>query len=119
MESKKEAVEDIITCATSKGWLPNDEISFQKMSGDVSEPLHRQGKVLLFINETLNHKGLPEVIVDPALELDKAQRLLETKFSKSELEEDAVKAKAWRFLAGRGFQPETIEQLIKGHNNGE
>jgi regulatory protein len=74
--------------------------------------LGRKGRGINFINEHLKKKGLPEISRDSSVELEKAQRLVENKYSDfSEMDQDQ-KAKVGRFLLSRGFEMEVVEKVI-------
>lgn len=108
-----EAVEQVLEWATDKGWLPNDEESYLVLAEKMSQGLHRRGKGMSYINKKLRSLGLPALKGNPELELEKAQALVETKFSTKDLNDFDIKSKAFRFLAGRGFSSETINQALK------
>lgn len=108
-----EAVEQVLEWATDKGWLPNDEDSFKLLAEKMSQGLHRRGKGLAYINKKLRSIGLPTLKGDPLLELEKAQALVETRFSDKDLKDPIVKSKVFRFLMSRGFNSETINQALK------
>lgn len=113
-----QVIEDVITWAGNKGLLPNDAASQILRSQEISENLGRKGKGQDFINKKLEALGLPVPHVNPELELEKARALVETKFSGIDLEDPTQKAKAFRFLMGRGFNPDTVQQVLKGMEDG-
>ncbi|MCC6138520.1 MAG: regulatory protein RecX [Bdellovibrionaceae bacterium] len=93
--------------AEKAGWLQTP----QALALKVSENLHSKNKSYFYIEEYLNSKGLPPVPRDSERELEKAQILLKSQFSKlSKSTEKDKKQQALRFLQNRGFDSETISK---------
>ena len=76
--------------------------------------LHRRGKGLRTVNQTLKNKGLPPVARDADKELEKARALLVKKFRNQTKLDLKDRQKAYRMLASRGFDFDTINAAIKG-----
>lgn len=109
-------VELAIQHGKNKGWIANNEATLNSLSEETANGLHRKGKGILFINEYLREKGLPEVSADSRVELEKALALVKNKKLNFEGLEDTesqkVKAKMARLLASRGFDNEVIGKVI-------
>lgn len=99
-----EEIEDALE--KCKTWLRPPE----QLSEVTAHALHRKRKGLYFINQYLRKKGLPSVKKDKDVELQKAQKILQTKYSKNLAPEQLSKAR--RFLMSRGFDSETIRECL-------
>lgn len=105
----EEEISNAIEKAKSSQWLGQPEEAAQQLA----DQLHRKNKGIEFINSTLAEKGLPSVSRDEALELEKAEALVKTKYSGfSEYTRDE-KIKVARFLTSRGFDSSTIRKVLK------
>lgn len=103
-----EEIQSALDHAESSGWLMTPE----SLALKVSEELHRKKKSHFFIEEYLKSKGLPSVPLDSERELEKAQILLKSQFSKlSKLPEKDKKQQVMRLLQSRGFDSETISKV--------
>lgn len=103
-----EDVDNVVEILKKRNWLPNDEEQALALAEKVAGTLHRKKKGLNYINGYLRQKGLPPVVKDEELELEKARALVKTKFRKLE----DVKDKAGRFLLARGFDSSTVRKVI-------
>lgn len=110
-EFSNEEVEMALSKAQDHNWLQAPE----KLSEQFAGQLHRKNKGIHFINSTLAEKGLPPVTRDEALELDKALKLVKTKYSGFSEFTREEKAKVGRFLASRGFDSSTVRKVIFNH----
>jgi regulatory protein len=107
-----EAVKEAIEKAYEYKWIKDPS----ELTEIFSRSLHRQGKGLRAVNVKLKAKGLPEVKKDSELEIEKARASLARKFKAQEPEiklDRPQKQKAYRFLANRGFDHETIMIVLK------
>ncbi len=104
-----EAVDVAIVKAEEQKWLKAPEELSQIMGGW----LHRRGKGLRTVNQTLKNKGLPPVARDADKELEKARALLVKKFRNQTKLDFKDKQKAYRMLASRGFDHDTISSALK------
>ncbi|MBN1516491.1 RecX family transcriptional regulator [Candidatus Sumerlaeota bacterium] len=113
----EDAVEHTLDHLTQRGYVNDAEYAART----VELRLHNGGKGPTKVRAELKAKGIPEELLDravPPLEEAEWQRqaaikLAEKKF-KTERETDPVKLKAkmYRFLAGRGFHSEAIHAAI-------
>lgn len=93
------------------------------MTENIVDRLNRQKKGIEQINHTLTEKGLAEVTEDRDAELEKAIDLVDKKMAQTlrsqtwkELgfdDKQKTKAKAFRFLATRGFTSEIIQSSFE------
>lgn len=104
-----EAVDIAVAKAEEQKWLKNPEELSQIMGGW----LHRRGKGLRTVNQKLKEKGLPPVARDADKELEKARALLVKKFRNQAKLDFKDKQKAYRMLASRGFDHDTISNALK------
>lgn len=108
----QEAIELAIEFAKDQKWLGNPEDLADKMA----RILHRKNKGISYINNYLKEKGLPPVLGDRDLELEKALALVKNRYSDfSELsfeEKRKEQARVARFLASRGFDSEIVRKVI-------
>jgi regulatory protein len=106
------AIEEAVMFAREKGWLGDAEVLAQKMAGR----LHRRNKGIEYINGFLEDKGLPGIVNDHDLELEKALALVKNKVSDlsglSSAEKRKEQVRIARFLAARGFDSETVRKVI-------
>jgi len=109
----REFSEDEIQAAIGKAkegrWLASPEDTAERLV----EQLNLKNKGINYINATLAEKGLPAVKRDEALELEKAQALVKTKYSGFSEYTREQKAKVARFLASRGFDLDTVRKVLK------
>lgn len=101
-------IEDAIQSAKDNRWLLEPEVIAQRMA----KALHQRHKGQRAINHKLREKGLPPVSVDPELELEKALRLAETRWSKVKNPDRKARDKVGRFLLGRGFDPSIVRKVV-------
>jgi regulatory protein len=92
-------------------WLENPD----KLAVQFADQLHRKNKGIHFINSTLAEKGLPPIERDEALELDKARKLVKTKYSDFSSYSRSELAKVGRFLTSRGFDLSIVRKVIFNH----
>lgn len=105
-------VEAALRTANKKGWLR----SKNEISERVVENLTKKGKGHAFIAQYLEAKGLPAPARDSNQEIEKARELIKSKLAKAgsfvyDLSNEE-KRKLSRFLASRGFDEETIQQVL-------
>lgn len=105
-------IDEAVDYGRDHGWIPDNEESQNKLANKLAESLHKKGKGILSINYQLKEKGLPPVETDSERELEKAMKLVATKFTEEQLTDRNVQAKAGRFLASRGFDMDTVRQVI-------
>jgi regulatory protein len=107
-----EAIEGAIQFARDQKWLGDENV----LAGRMANSLHRKNKGIGYINNKLKQKGLPTVTTDRDLELEKALTLVKNKFSGfsalSYDEKRKEQARVARFLAARGFDPDTVRKVI-------
>lgn len=111
-----EAVEAAMVKANDQKWLKDPSELAVIMGGW----LHRRGKGLRTVNQTLKQKGLPPLARDADQEIEKARTLLRKKFralsaagagaGKLDLKD---RQKAYRMLASRGYDHDTISLVIR------
>lgn len=81
-----------------------------------SRSLHKQNKGFFAVNRKLKDKGLPPIARDSRLELEKAREAFGRKFKPSPDSpplDRKTETKAYRFLANRGFDHDTIMLVLK------
>lgn len=110
-EFSSEEIELALEKARAQKWIENPE----KLSEQFAGQLHRKNKGIQYINSTLSEKGLPPIERDEALELDKALKLVKTKYSSLSNFTRKEKAKVARFLASRGFDSNIVRKVIFDH----
>lgn len=102
-------IDKAIQEAKDHKWLPETS----ELAERFANSLHQKNKGFLYINHQLTAKGLPQIEMNPELELEKAQRIVKNKypgdFEKLPREE---KARVARFLTSRGFDSSTIRRII-------
>lgn len=103
-----EAVNEAIEFAKDNRWLGDPSTLSQKMA----DILHRKNKGIHYINNYLREKGLPDVGVDRELELEKAMSVIKNKYKENFTFDRDERARVGRFLAGRGFDSETVRKVI-------
>jgi regulatory protein len=89
--------------------LIKDEIFLKNL---FAEHLHRRQKGIHAINRVLKEKGLPSADADLELELAKCHSLLLKKYDAATRLTPSERAKAYRFLAYRGFGSDVIKLAI-------
>jgi len=112
-EFPAEEIDKALQYAHDHNWLGDTTKLAHTMAGF----LHRRGKGIHKINNTLREKGLPAVASDDALELEKAMALIKTKRKTkkySDLKDPKVRASLGRFLQSRGFPLEIIRKVLFG-----
>lgn len=111
LSQKNYTPEEIATALDSleaSGFLASAE----SLSEKVSENLHQKGKSYTYIEQYLESKGLPPVPRDSELELEKAEKLIKSHFSKLSKSSETDKKKMAQFLQNRGFDTETIMKAL-------
>jgi SOS response regulatory protein OraA/RecX len=108
----EEAVEDALRIAKSKNWIESEA----ELAARVAASLAAKGKGHAFIADYLEAKGLSAPVRDSNVEIEKARELIKSKLAKAGSFDydlsDEEKRKLFRFLAGRGFDEETILQAL-------
>lgn len=99
---------DALDKAEKAGWIPEASAHAQQIADD----LHAKNKSHAFILKTLESKGLPPVSYSLEREIQKAQNLLESSFSKLSKSSETDKKKKVHFLKNRGFDIETLHVVI-------
>lgn len=107
-EFSSEEIEIALEKAKEKKWITSPEQASQSFA----ELLHRKNKGIEFINSQLQEKGLPAISRDENLELEKAESLVKTKYSRFSEFSEVEKIKVMRFLASRGFDSSTIQKVL-------
>lgn len=108
-EYSREEIEAALDSMEQSGWL----LSSEKQAEKVAEALHLKKKSHLYILQYLESKGLPPVPRDSERELEKAQNLVESHFSKLSKSPDADTKQIAQFLQNRGFDTTTILSVCK------
>lgn len=109
-EYTREEIAEAMEKARGSTWMPAPEVLSQK----VADSLHRKKKSHLYIMQYLKQKKLPLVAKNREIELDKALSLARKQFSDLSNLSQIDKKQVARYLQGRGFDFETINQVIKG-----
>ena len=107
-----EEIDLAIQAAKQNNWIADSAESANRLSEDTANALGRKGRGIQYINQYLEKKGLPEIKLDSSAELEKAKTLVENKYSRLSEMNQRQKAKAGRFLLGRGFEMEVVQQII-------
>ncbi|BBO91093.1 regulatory protein RecX [Desulfosarcina ovata] len=115
----RSAIDHALKRCRDLGYLNDDRVA-----GAMAGQLARRGYGPLRIRQTLLQKGLDEGLVDRLTgqwcgeddQVRTARRLLEKRRSRLDRESDAWKRrqKAYRYLAGRGFEADAIHRAIDG-----
>lgn len=110
---EREEIDSVIDWARQNKWLAEPETISQK----VADTLHRKYKGIHFINQYLRDKGLPSVVRNDDVELEKARHLVKNKISSlrsrtPSAKNAADKNKMIRFLASRGFDTSIIRKVV-------
>lgn len=95
--------------------LIKDEIFLKKQFAD---HMHRRSRGVHAINRLMKQKGLSTYVADDEQELAKCQALLLKKFGAPSKLSAPDRVKAYRFLAYRGFDSETIGRAINIYQAG-
>jgi Uncharacterized protein conserved in bacteria len=103
-----DAVEEAIAFARDNNWLGDPTTLAYKMA----DMLHRRNKGIVYINQYLRQKGLPDVDADKDLELEKALSIVKNKYDEDYKFSREDKARVGRMLASRGFDSETVRKVI-------
>lgn len=116
-EFSQDEIETAIRYGRENKWLPDTPDENLKLAQRMATGLHRKNKGIQYINHFLKQKGLPPISLEQDVELEKAQQLIENKFSGKlpVTREERAKRKAHigRFLLSRGFTMDTIRKVIK------
>lgn len=107
-EFSNEEIESALQKAKDQKWLASPDLAAKNLA----EQLHRKNKGIEFINNVLQEKGLPTVQRDENLELEKAESLVKTKYSRLSEFSQEEKIKVVRFLTSRGFDSSTIQKVL-------
>lgn len=107
-EVSPEDIEAALDHVEESGWL----LSPEKLAVKVAEQLHRKKKSYFYILGYLREKGLPTVPRVAEIEQEKAQKLLESRFSDLSKLSHSDKKKRIQYLKNRGFDRETIAKVI-------
>lgn len=115
-----EEVQKAINYAEINGWIPPERELAEKFARE----LHKKKKGIQYINSKLVEKGLPRLVSDEQLELEKAMSLIENKYDLSELAAELregridrelfekQKARMGRFLVSRGFDQTIVRKVL-------
>lgn len=103
-----EEIEQAISDARERKWLATPA----EIGAKYADSLHGKNKGIHYINHHLQAKGLPTIPMDSDLELEKARRLVENKFSAADGLSKTELAKVGRFLVSRGFDAETVRKIV-------
>ncbi|MCC7405732.1 MAG: regulatory protein RecX [Bdellovibrionales bacterium] len=95
-----------LACARERKWLSDPAELAERVAVNLSAK--RKGQ--LYIQNYLRRKGLPGVKADEGQELSKARELVEMRFARNL--DFALKQKAYRFLANRGFEDQIIKKVL-------
>lgn len=101
-------VSDAIEFARTHNWMLPDE----ELSGRVATALGRKKKGHRYINQFLRSKGLPPVEKDLQDEIRKGRAIIKAKLDKDGPFDYEERRKIYRILANRGFDDETIRQVL-------
>ncbi|MBX2988523.1 MAG: regulatory protein RecX [Bdellovibrionaceae bacterium] len=104
----REEILEAVQFARDNRWMPDEK----DLSLRVADSLHRRSKGIRSINQKLKEKGLPTVSGDPEVELEKALRLAQTKWSGEEPPDRATRERIGRFLLSRGFESGIVRKVI-------
>ncbi len=107
-----EEIDQAIIVAKQNRWIADSFESAHKISAETANALGRKGRGIGFINQYLEKKGLPEIKLDSGAELEKAKYLVENKYSDLSKMDQRQKAKVGRFLIGRGFDMDVVQQVV-------
>jgi regulatory protein len=107
-----EEIDQAILVAKQNRWIAASAESEHKVSVETAKALGKKGRGIGFINQYLEKKGLPEIVLDSASELEKAKSLVENKYSDLSKMDQRQRAKAGRFLLSRGFEMDVVQQII-------
>lgn len=108
-EFESREIEDGLELAQEQGLL----LEPGKLSENVSDQLNRKSKGILYINQYLESKGLPCVLADWELELEKAKSLTLKHFNKNPPYTIQEKQDIYRYLTNRGYADQTINHVIR------
>jgi len=104
----EEAVDQAIATAQAKSWIkPLDELS-----QNIYRQLNQKNQGILAINYKLQQKDLPLIKKEEQLEIKKAENSLAKKYQNKTSFNHEQKQKACRFLNQKGFDEETIYQVV-------
>lgn len=115
LRCEPETVEQVLSWAKTQNWLASPE----KLKTQFAEQLNRRGKGIRKINQKLKELGLESVKSDKDTELEKARKLVSTKWSSRDFkgldykEAQKLKAKIMRFLITRGFESDVVNLILK------
>lgn len=101
-------VEKAINEASERKFLKSPD----ELAKALTDQYHRLDKGIYYIQRQLKKKGLPSTTMDSETELAKCQALFQKKFGDKALSSRQDQAKAFRYLAYRGFDSETVRKVI-------
>ncbi|MCC2677614.1 MAG: regulatory protein RecX [Pseudobdellovibrio sp.] len=110
-----EVVEQTIKWAGEQNWLASPE----KLKTQFAEQLSRRGKGIRKINQKLKELGLESVKAEAETELEKAKKLVLSKWSPRDFkgldfkESQKLKAKIMRYLITRGYESHVVSSILK------
>ena len=104
--------DDAITAALSKAKDYNLLKSGEELATRWAQDLNRRGKGELYIRQSLKNRGLPIPDLDENVEIDKCRSQIEKKWGQVAKFTFEERAKVFRYLTNRGFQPETIKKAL-------
>lgn len=108
------AIEDIekaLVYAHEHNWIGENT----KLAETLARALHRRGKGIQSINNSLIKKGLPKVAMDLDLEYEKALALVASKRRTkkyADVSDPKIRASLGRFLQSRGFPQQIIRKVL-------
>ncbi len=104
----KEVINQVLEKAIEHGWI----LPPKEMAKKTAQVLHRKNKGYLYISNYLRQKGLPTVDKEEDVEIQKACAIISHHFHNKEKLEYNEKQKAIRLLKNRGFDHQTIKNVI-------
>ncbi len=114
LKLRKFAIEDIekaLVYAYEYNWIGEST----KLAETLAKALHRRGKGINSINNSLIKKGLPKVAMNLGLEYEKALALVATKRRSkkfADVSDSKIRASLGRFLQSRGFPQQIIRKVL-------
>lgn len=112
-------IDQAMNWARDQKWLAKPEVLTEK----VADQLHRRGKGIHSINQSLEAKGLPTTQSDFETEFAKARKLVFAKWAASDFNgldfksAQKLQVKIMRFLSQRGFDEDIIGQVLEKELN--
>ena len=103
-----ELVQKLLSDAEENGWLADEQLVAER----AALALQRKLKSRRHIEGTLRKRGLPVPPPDEAVELENARALVEKKLGRCTGLSFEERAKAYRYLQYRGFNPRVIRMVF-------